>query len=78
MLTVFELERQLKGPTFKATFWKIHSKMHLARSGGTAEAGRWGEEGWTDRWQRTQNCVVWEPSRQTAWVGGEGDITHMI
>jgi hypothetical protein len=52
MLTVFELERQLKGPT--------KSNMYLARSRGTAEAGGGEGVGWTDRWQRTQNCVVWE------------------
>ncbi len=39
MLTVFELERQLKGPTFKLLFENIQSKMHLTRWGGTAEAG---------------------------------------
>jgi hypothetical protein len=50
MLTVFELERQLKGPT--------KSNMHLARSGGTAEAGGGEGVGWTDRWQG--QLIMWK------------------
>ncbi len=65
-------------------FENIQSKMHLACSGGTAEAGGGEGAGWTDRWQRSdgelrgvRTADQVAPSRQTSWVGGGGDITHM-